>query len=161
MFHGTTFHFRGEFGRESPSLSELQPMLLANGGAIVETIGALFTHPQQGERVGNGSGVGVKRHGTNNNSGNRSWRPQRVVIFQPPTASPGGRGGVLASELANLAEAGLSLGSEGAGGIEDGITVEVVKPLWLVDSVGSFRVLKPTVLHRVDLLDECPNSMEF
>lgn len=125
-------------------------MLLDNGGTIVETLGSLFV-PQG---VGGKNAPGAGGSGSNSSSG--GWRPQRVVIFQPCAASAQKDALVLARELATFAELEPSPALESGGGVGGrgvGDAVEVVKPLWLVDSVGSFRVLKPTVLHRVELPD--------
>lgn len=152
MFHGTTFYFRGHFGTESPPQSELEPMLLDNGGTVAGTIDALFRR-QPGEGGGSGSAGGGRRDGSSTSSSG-CWRPPRVVIFQPSASSQEEDLRALARELAVHSKAWVSTGSESGGGSRrDWDAVEVVKPLWLVDSVGSFRVLQPTVLHRVNLPD--------
>lgn len=127
-------------------------MLVANGGAVAETIGSLFTR-RGGAGGGRGAGDGGSGGGGRGGAGSGSWRPRRVVIFQPSAASPEEDARALERELATLAGVALSPPSSergGGGGHEDSAAVvEVVKPLWLVDSVGSFRILKPTVTHRV------------
>lgn len=166
LFEGITFHFRGEFGTTgSPPLSELEPMLLVNGGKVVKTIRSLFTRPTEagGEGEGRrGSGGGGGSGSGSGEGGSGRWRPRRVVIFQPSSASPAKDARALQRELVTLAEvdpspqstssesarSGSGSGSGGRGGAEN-MAVEVVKPIWLVDSVGCFRVLKPTVQHRL------------
>ena len=153
-------------------------MLLANGGTIAGTVESLFSRPKGGERNAGSGGGGGSGGGSDDGSGGSgggggsgSWKPKRVVIFQP-SASPKEDVRMLERDLEPFSTAGMPPGAEnrgggrgggsgsGAGGggggccggdgAEDGdATVDVVKPLWLVDSVGSFRVLKPTVLHQV------------
>ncbi|CAM9512008.1 unnamed protein product [Pylaiella littoralis] len=158
LFHGITFHFRGEFGTtDSPPLSELEPMLLANGGRVVSTIASLFTRPA-GAGAGAG-GEGAGRRGSGGGSGSGGWKPRRVVIFQPSSASPAEDARALERELATLTAAEPSSqnassesarGGGGRGGPgPDGSAVEVVKPIWLVDSVGCFGVLRPSGQHRL------------
>lgn len=149
-------------------------MLLANGGAVVETIGSLFAAQPVGDSSSGGNG-GAGRgkdgsidgaHDDVGSTGSSSgWTPRRVVIFQPCVFSPDKDASALARELDDrLARLGSSPGSpesNGGGGSGGGVarggrgggvaTAEVVRPLWLVDSVGSFRVLKPSEVHRVSL----------
>ncbi|CAM9679221.1 unnamed protein product [Ectocarpus sp. 6 AP-2014] len=150
LFQGITFHFRGQFGTTgSPPLSDLESMLLANAGKVVSTLGSLCG--ARSNPLGSGSGGG---------GGSGGWRPRKVVIFQPSSPDEDQRAleeKKLAAALA--AEAELSRqGSEsaprdgGGYGRDDdgvGVVVDVVRPIWLVDSVGCFRVLKPAVHHRV------------
>lgn len=150
-------------------------MLLANGGTVVETIGSLFAVQPVGDGSSGGNGGadgGIG--GAHDDVGSRSssgggWTPRRVVIFQPCVSSPDEDASALARELGDrLARPGSSPGSPesgdgggGSGGSGGGMarggrgggvaTAEVVRPLWLVDSVGSFRVLNPTEVHRVSL----------
>lgn len=176
LFQGVVFHFRGEFGMKSPPLSELIPMLLANGGTIVGTVESLFSRPKGGEwNAGSGGGGGGSGGGSEGGSGGSgggggSWKPKRVVIFQHSSASPEEDVRMLERDLETFSTAGMPPGTEGGGGVRGGgssgdgggsgggggngaededATVHVVTPLWLVDSVGSFRVLKPTVLHQI------------
>lgn len=144
-------------------------MLLANGGAVVETIGSLFAAAQPAsdgnnnsssggnggaDGVKDGSGGGDGTHGASSGiSSSRSggWTPRRVVIFQPRVSSPEVDARALARELADhVTRLGFSSGSPGRDG-GGASTAEVVRPVWLVDSVGSFRVLRPTEVHRVSL----------
>lgn len=90
-----------------------------------------------------------------------------MVIFQPSSESPEEDVRVLEEDLASVVEAELSkrtsktrtLAAEGArargggaggwgSGPPDNMAIEIVKPIWLVDSVGCFRVLGPSVDHR-------------
>lgn len=177
LFQGISFHFRGQFGTTgSPPRSELEAMLLANGGRVMSTIGSLFARPD-GARGGCGDdGVSRRNDGGSNTGGGSSsgssggsgsggWRPRRVVIFQPSSDSPEEDARVLEEDLAAAAEAEKELSrhsqrvaSEGArprgvgaggGAGPDNTAIEVVKPIWLVDSVGCFRVLRPSVHHRL------------
>lgn len=147
------FHLRGHFGKDSPPMSELEAMLLANGGTVVETISDLLARQAGGNSIENRCG---RRDGrSNSSSGGGTWRPTRVVIFQPSVDSPEGDIEALARDLAVHSVVPSSSGSEkgGRGGSakRHGGEVEVVKALWLVDSIGSYRVLQPTVVHRVHL----------
>eukprot|EP00903_Cladosiphon_okamuranus_P010353 g9796.t1 len=176
LFHGVSFHFRGHFGTTgSPPLSELEAMLRDNGGRVVTTIGSLYTLPAG---AGGGSSNDNNSHGSgrrsesssssnSSSSGSGAWRPQRVVIFQPSSESPEDDARVLEEDLACAVEAEMSkqasktssLSAEGArargggagdrGAGPDNMAIEVVKPIWLVDSVGCFRVLIPSVHHRL------------
>lgn len=150
LFQGITFHFRGQFGTTgSPPLSDLESMLLANAGKVVSTLGSLY-----GARsipLGSGSGGG---------GGSGGWRPRKVVIFQPSSSDEDQRAleekklaAALAAE-AELSRQGSESAPRGGGGCgrdDDRVVVviDVVRPIWLVDSVGCFRVLKPAVHHRV------------
>lgn len=161
LFQGISFHFRGRFGTTgSPPLAELEAMLLDNGGRVVSTIGSLFTRPAG---AGGGSDEGAARRSDGGGSGSGGWRPRRVVIFQPSSESPEEDARVLEEELASVTQAELSLskqslasegpgaraGGAGGGGPPNNMAIETVKPIWLVDSVGCFRVLRPSVHHRL------------
>lgn len=136
-------------------------MLLDNGGRVVTTIDSLFTRPAGAG--GNGDdGAGRRSDSGSSSSGSGAWRPRRVVIFQASSHSPEEDARVLDTDLASAAEVELSrqaLASEGArarggGAGPDSLAVEVVKPIWLVDSVGCFRVLRPSVHHRLPTFGE-------
>lgn len=148
LFHGTTFHLRGHFGKDSPPKNELEAMLLANGGTVVESISNLLAR-------GGGSSTENRcgRRDGKSNSSSGTWRPPRVVIFQPSVDSQEGDMEALARDLAVHSMVPSSSGSEkggrGGGAKRHGGEVEVVKALWLVDSIGSYRVLQPTIVHRV------------
>ena len=142
---------------------------------MVNTIGSLFTSPsgaggwgsddKAGRRsdAGSGSGSGSSGSGSGDSgSGSGGWRPRRVVIFQPSSASPEEDSRVLEEDMTSVSEAELSkqsLAAEGArarggsgagsGGGPDNMAIEVVKPIWLVDSVGCYRVVRPSVHHRL------------
>lgn len=137
LFHDTVFYFRGEFGTESPPRSELEPMLMANGGIVVETLRALLSRSD---------GAG---------SGSRERRRRRVVLFQASPSAPERDARALAKELLSVGRPSPPIGGSGASrgrGREIGVgEVEILRPLWLVDSIGSFRVLAPSDVHRVSL----------
>eukprot|EP00752_Nemacystus_decipiens_P010315 g9190.t1 len=170
LFQGISFHFRGEFGTTgSPPLAELQAMLLDNGGRVVSTIASLFTSPSGGGGGGGSGGgddgSGRRSGGGGSSSGSGGWRPQRVVIFQPSSESPEEDAQALEEDMASVtgaerarrslaaaaAECARARGGGGAGGMvgPDSAAIEVVRPIWLVDSVGCFRVLRPSVHHRL------------
>lgn len=152
LFHGTKFHLRGHFGKDSPPKNELEAMLLANGGTVVESISNLLARGGGGSSIENRCG---RRDGRSSSSSSGTWRPTRVVIFQPPVDSQEGDIEALAKDLAVHSMVPSSSGSEkggrGGGAKRHGGEVEVVKALWLVDSIGSYRVLQPTIVHRVQL----------
>lgn len=123
---------------------------------MVETMRSLLAsgRAQNGNEVDNASDSGTI---SGNAGSTSSWRPQRIVIFHPSAASPQEDARVLARELNAFDKASFPQSSQSGGGgggvgrVADRGAVEVLKPLWLVDSIGCFRALKPTVLHRVDL----------
>lgn len=148
LFQGITFLFRGVFGTTgSPPLYELESMLLANAGKVVNTLGSLCR--ARSITLGSGGGGG---------GGGGGWRPRKVVIFQPSSPDEDQRvleekklAAALAAEV-ELSRQGSENSPRGGGGCgRDGeeVVVDVVRPIWLVDSVGCFRVLKPAVHHRV------------
>lgn len=155
LFLDTIFHFRGEFGTESPPRSELEPMLKANGGIVAETLRSLFSRRDVlpvGSSGGGGTGVEV------DSNGNSERRRRRIVLFQALASSPEHDARALARDLASLSKSSSTTGSTSSGqgramGVAGGGEVEVMRALWLVDCIGSFRVLNPTHVHKVALPD--------
>lgn len=115
-------------------------MLLANGGIVAQTLELLCNW--HGSSGGHDKDRGDSRR-------------RRIVLFQASASYPQEDVRALATELAALEEVSVLPGPEGgstrriSGREEWG--VEVMRPLWLVDCVGSFRMLNPTDLHRVSL----------
>lgn len=157
LFENTIFHFRGEFGTESPPRSELEPMLIVNGGIVKDTLASLFDTDNEralpndddhSDHVGNDRGERSPQQ--------RRPLPRRIVLFQASASSPERDAAALSRELRALAERstgvhGLPKDCGKIGGAWPGVCVEVVRPLWLVDSIGAFRALTPSDLHRVAL----------
>ncbi|CAN0370907.1 unnamed protein product [Ectocarpus fasciculatus] len=129
-------------------------MLLANAGKVVNTLGSLCGTRSTALGPGGGGGGG--------GGGSGGWRPRRVVIFQPSSPDEDERvleekklAAALAATEAELSRQGSeeSAPRGGGGGVcgrgDEVVGVDVVRPIWLVDSVGCYRVLKPAVHHRV------------
>lgn len=106
-------------------------MLLANGGAVRETLASLLNANSE-------STVGC------------SSSTRRIILFQASASSPERDAEALAGDLVALADPSLKERVSSGAGAEGG-GVEVMRPLWLVDSIGSFRAVPPSDLHKVVL----------
>lgn len=132
-------------------------MLIVNGGIVEDTLASLFDTANERNLA--------RDDDDSDHAGNdrRKRSPQqqrprlrRVVLFQASASSPERDAVALSRELRALAEKSAGMhGLPGAcgktGGAGLGVCVEVVRPLWLVDSIGAFRALTPSDLHRVAL----------
>ncbi|CAM9689637.1 unnamed protein product, partial [Ectocarpus sp. 13 AM-2016] len=129
----------GQFGTTgSPPLSDLESMLLANAGKVVSTLGSLCGARSTALGFSGGGGGG---------GGSGGWRPRRVVIFQPSSPDEDQQAleekklaAALAAEAELSRQGSKSAPRSGGGcGRDDGgvgVVVDVVRPIWLVDSVG-------------------------
>lgn len=117
---------------------------------MAEMISALFSGNGSSDECTVGGETVKRRRNVEGNdqdgsAASRQQRPRRVVLFQASGSSPQRDAESLATQLAALELERARQRDVGVG------EVEIMRPLWLVDSIGSFRVLKPTDLHRVVL----------